>query len=477
MPSAAASAPARALLIAITLVALPAFACADGDSPTPAPTATPAAPATPTEAASAPTASAAGGPLDHDLANAMAHVRALALGIGPRVSGSPASGAAVAYVAAAFREYGYAVEVMEFGYATRFRAATVTVGGETIEGVALNGPASPGQTAEGRASGGDVANEAPGGVWVRERTTAYPREADLFTAASRAGAAALIVANHPAWPFFGFPVEARDGIPVVLVPHARAERFARAAASGETITITVGPAQPMAANVIARPAGDAACDILAGGHHDTVAGSPGALDNASGVAIVLELARLFAADGPDEGLCFATFGAEESGLFGSRALVERWRASGELPSVMLNFDVTARGDAVELIGSAALVRDAAALLTEAGFPRLPVRAAGGLRQRSHELRRGGRGRPLLLRRGRVPDPHAGRRVRARGAARAGSHRRCGGADAGAPAGGNLAWRRCSPGPSPRPACPRSSRCSPRAAAATARPNRRRRARR
>ncbi len=372
MPSAAASAPARALLIAIALVALLAFACADGDSPTPAPTATPAAPATPTEATSTSSPpSAASGPLDHDLANAMAHVRALAAGIGPRVSGSPASGAAVAYVAAAFREYGYAVEVMEFGYATRFRAATVTVGGETIEGVALNGPASPGQTAEGRASGGDVANEAPGGVWVRERTTAYPREADLFTAASRAGAAALIVANHPAWPFFGFPVEAGDAIPVVLVPHARAERFTQAAASGETITITVGPARPMAANVIARPAGDAACDILAGGHHDTVAGSPGALDNASGVAIVLELARLFAADGLDEGLCFATFGAEESGLFGSRALVERWRASGALPSVMLNFDVTARGDAVELIGSAALVRDAVALLNEAGFPAYP----------------------------------------------------------------------------------------------------------
>ena len=277
----------------------------------------------------------------------------------------------MAYVAAAFRASGYHVEVMEFAYETRFRAATVAVGGDIIAGVALNGPDSPEQTAWGPASGGDVANEARGGVWVRERTDAYPREEDLFAAASRAGAAALVVVNHPAWPLFGFPIDGRDAIPVVLVPRAQAERLARAAADGETIAISVGPARPPAANVIARPAEGAACDVLAGGHHDTVAGSPGALDNASGVAIVLELARLFAADGLDEGLCFATFGAEESGLFGSREVVRRWAPTNALPSVMLNFDVTGRGDAIELIGSDALVRDAGALLRDAGFPAFP----------------------------------------------------------------------------------------------------------
>ena len=379
MPSAAASAPARALLLATALAALLALACANRDAPastpTPAPTATPAtptAPASPTEAQTTPSPpDPAGGPLDHDLDNAMAHVRALAVTIGPRVSGSPASEAAVAYVAAAFRASGYHVEVMEFAYETRFRAATVAVGGEVIEGVALNGPDSPEQAARGPATGGDVANEARGGVWVRERTDAYPREEDLFAAASRAGAAALVVVNHPDWPLFGFPIDGRDAIPVVLVPHARAERLARAAADGEPIAISIGLARPPAANVIARPAEGAACDVLAGGHHDTVAGSPGALDNASGVAIVLELARLFATDGLDEGLCFATFGAEESGLFGSREVVRRWAPADALPSVMLNFDVTGRGDSIELIGSDALVRDAVALLRDAGFAANP----------------------------------------------------------------------------------------------------------
>jgi acetylornithine deacetylase/succinyl-diaminopimelate desuccinylase-like protein len=41
--------------------------------------------------------------------------------------------------------------------------------------------------------------------------------------------------------------------------------------------------------------------VLAGAHYDTVPGSPGADDNASGVAAVLELARLLREAGPARG--------------------------------------------------------------------------------------------------------------------------------------------------------------------------------
>jgi Zn-dependent M28 family amino/carboxypeptidase len=40
--------------------------------------------------------------------------------------------------------------------------------------------------------------------------------------------------------------------------------------------------------------------ILIGAHYDSVRGSPGANDNASGVAALLELSRLFARLKPDE---------------------------------------------------------------------------------------------------------------------------------------------------------------------------------
>jgi len=288
----------------------------------------------------------------------------LSIAIGPRVSGSRQSRETVAYIADAFRDAGYAVEVMEFEYETRFRPATVTVNGETIDGVALNGTVSPPQSAAGPAYGeGSPAGALiEGSIVVGTRTARTADDSGIYVDAALRRAAGVIIVNHQRWPFFGSPIPSRTAVPVVLVPPTEAERFARAVAEGATIEVTVGPARPTAANVIARPSEGARCDILAGGHHDSVAGAPGALDNASGVAIVLELARLFAADGLDEGLCFATFGAEESGLFGSRELARHWAASGELPQVMVNFDVTARGHSIELIGSGELIQQALDLL-------------------------------------------------------------------------------------------------------------------
>jgi len=52
-----------------------------------------------------------------------------------------------------------------------------------------------------------------------------------------------------------------------------------------------------------------------------VAGAPGANDDASGTAMVLELARVFKTLPTDTELRFGTFGAEEVGLLGSEHYV------------------------------------------------------------------------------------------------------------------------------------------------------------
>ena len=367
----------KPFLALAAVVALLAVACGEDapDAPAPNPTAPPPEAATPTEATTTPPAG--GSPtappersLDHDIERAITHVQVLSVAIGPRVSGTRESRETVAYISGAFRDSGYAVEVMEFNYETRFRPATVTVGGETIAGVSLNGTVSPPQSArgpaygEGSPEGASIADS----IVVDARSANRPDDGGMYASAALRRAAGVVIVNHEQWPLYGFPIPSRSAIPVVLVQAAEAERFERAVANGALIEVTVGPARPTAANVIARPFEGARCDILVGGHHDTVAGSPGAIDNASGVAIVLELARLFAADGLDEGLCFATFGAEESGLFGSVALAQRWAESGELPEVMVNFDVTARGHGVELIGSSQLIEQALDLLEPRGIP-------------------------------------------------------------------------------------------------------------
>jgi hypothetical protein len=67
------------------------------------------------------------------------------------------------------------------------------------------------------------------------------------------------------------------------------------------------------ANVIADPAGfdPAEAHVVVGAHLATVPQAPGAEDNASGVAVMLELARMAAAEPPATPVRFIAFGAEE----------------------------------------------------------------------------------------------------------------------------------------------------------------------
>ncbi len=58
--------------------------------------------------------------------------------------------------------------------------------------------------------------------------------------------------------------------------------------------------------------------IVVGAHYDTVTGTPGADDNASGIAGILELARLLADEPLDRSVQFVAFALEEPPLFRSR---------------------------------------------------------------------------------------------------------------------------------------------------------------
>ena len=70
--------------------------------------------------------------------------------------------------------------------------------------------------------------------------------------------------------------------------------------------------------------------IIFGAHHDTVYNGPGAIDDTSGTASVLELAAQFGAIEKNHGtpaytLQFCTWGGEEEGLWGSSSWVEKHR--------------------------------------------------------------------------------------------------------------------------------------------------------
>ncbi len=80
--------------------------------------------------------------------------------------------------------------------------------------------------------------------------------------------------------------------------------------------------------------------LLVGAHYDGIEGSPAADDNASGVAALLELARLVAAEAPlPAPLWLVAFTLEEYDLLGSRHLSNRMRQSGVALRGMISLEM------------------------------------------------------------------------------------------------------------------------------------------
>lgn len=82
--------------------------------------------------------------------------------------------------------------------------------------------------------------------------------------------------------------------------------------------------------------------FLIGAHYDTISGGVGSIDNATGVATMLELARYFSAHPPAYTLRFVAFDAEEIGVVGSGHYYDAAVLSGELDDtvLMLCLDMT-----------------------------------------------------------------------------------------------------------------------------------------
>jgi Zn-dependent M28 family amino/carboxypeptidase len=79
--------------------------------------------------------------------------------------------------------------------------------------------------------------------------------------------------------------------------------------------------------------------ILIGAHYDAVPGTPGADDNATGVAVLLELARAFAAQPGKYPVRLAAFDMEEYGLLGSTQYAEDLKQQRQSLRLMLSLEM------------------------------------------------------------------------------------------------------------------------------------------
>lgn len=153
------------------------------------------------------------------------------------------------------------------------------------------------------------------------------------------------------------PLNARvndAGIPVVQITSATAKSILNMSDRKIYLKTAVDIVKGKSYNIVAvNNRSDRKPFVLIGAHYDHLgfgeSGSMvknsfkihnGADDNASGVAAMLESARLLAKS--EKRVVVSAFGAEERGLIGSRILADTLETLGLLPNLMLNMDMVGR---------------------------------------------------------------------------------------------------------------------------------------
>ncbi|NMB89660.1 MAG: M20/M25/M40 family metallo-hydrolase, partial [Chloroflexi bacterium] len=132
-------------------------------------------------------------------------------------------------------------------------------------------------------------------------------------------------------------------------------------------------------NIIAVKTGQSEKEIIVGAHYDSVDAGRGADDNASGIAVVLEVAeRLVDVETPYT-IRFVAFGAEEVGLKGSTYYAGQM-SQDEIRNTlfMVNLDSLAAGDNLYVygdVGEKGVVRNW--VLTYANQNHLPIQTQKG----------------------------------------------------------------------------------------------------
>jgi len=275
------------------------------------------------------------------------HLEHLCDGIGVRLAGTAAERAAAEYCLAEFAAAGAAASIEEFEVMSR------VVTRETLE-VRIGGSwrSFPCSLFSNTPGTGGVPVEAP---LVFHEAPAVRPDADLGGLRGKAvvhlgchiesrEAYRRLMAAGPAFLLFvdvRYPgsVPLADGMfpaytralgarPTVNVAYQDAWEWLARGADRARLTVAGGMQPGRSGNVVAELAGDGDDPELLylGAHHDTQAGSVGADDNASGVAGLLELARVLAPLPRRRAIRLVSFGAEEQLSVGSADHVRAHRA-------------------------------------------------------------------------------------------------------------------------------------------------------
>ncbi|MDP9793926.1 hypothetical protein J2S43_002438 [Catenuloplanes nepalensis] len=270
---------------------------------------------------------------------ALEHLRVLSERIGPRVAGTPSETRAAGYVAGVLDSLGYDTTLQPFPAEDTALGTLDAPGGLPRDlgwqvGASLSGVLGTtvrGAVVDAGAGGtADYPDDVTGAIVMIDYPWLDDPDVLAGTAVARGAAAILFVAHDhldhsqaPAFPpWLANPVP----IPIVGAGQPQKDRLRALLAAGTLPELTVSARMYRdltSHNVLAeRRHGDGTGPVvMVGAHYDSVIGSPGANDDASGTALTLEVARVLRHLPVNATLRFALWGSEEQGLVGSRHYV------------------------------------------------------------------------------------------------------------------------------------------------------------
>jgi len=316
---------------------------------------------------------------------ALEHIAYLSETIGPRSAGMEAEWQGAAYIASVLESFEFEVEMQPFPAADQYLGSIELPSGERWQTTVSKGGLITGEEFVSgeliQVSSGTLPSHFPpetlGKIVLMERKAKVHYYRKQVVNAEAAGAIGVILFNSIRFPgdYGGaWPVNSgASGIPVLGATWNQGEWLEEMLAQGSvTLRIQTEHFENLeSVNVIGvKPAtnGDPDADaILVTAHLDSVKVAPGANDNASGVALALELARVIWDYNTDKEIRFALFGSEEKGLVGSRYYVDQL-SDAQLDRIagVFNADMVATSDpespylyAMTVDGSSNQVSDAA----------------------------------------------------------------------------------------------------------------------
>ena len=326
--------------------------------PTPSPTLEPAPTAAP-----APTLTPVPSALADDT---FAFLEQLTLEYSPRESATDEELAAARFLKSRFEDLGYETHLQEFTVGPLLKSKLVITSGSVNEEM-WSRPMSKSKESvasgilrfAGKAFDEDIpADGLEGAIVLIERGEITFEE--KVERVAEAGAVGAVVFNNRPGRYYG-DLRNQSTIPAVAISRGDGRDLLDLIEQGDAeAQVAVKSETLPSRNVIAEMPGsnDASKTVVVGAHYDTVPGSPGANDNASGTATIMTIARQVAGNSYPFTVRFILFGAEEVGLFGSRHYVDTLSPEEIDNTVaMLNFDSVGSGGGFGVLGDGGLTQE------------------------------------------------------------------------------------------------------------------------